>query len=636
MNLKSIIATAVIGTTLFTSTGCKDDFADANTDPSIINKGDIRYLFTEGLLNFEPQGYLAWYYNAAYTTKWVQSYASTGSNGDQFNIMGATGGQGSQTNNVLKSAREVSFLLDNMAPEEAAKYQYIKHMFSPILVYLGMFDTDMYGDMPYTEAVMARYTNPMLLTPKYDTTEELYDIWLTELNTAIEVLSNPVKVGNLTITQTALGSQDFVYKGDPAKWAKFANSLKLKIAVRLLHSNKEKALAIAKEAASNPAGLMSSLDDDFIYNKGAKEYHFGDDLNVGAPSKQLVDLLITSRDPRVRFFYQKNDFNSKVVQAFFDAGKALPPYIAANVISEEVAGKKVFKAWAGAGEPWVRYYGIPVQVQAAQEAEYMDYFDSNRWKISIDDKEKTYTPYAYFNREMVQGQKDYTFPDAPNVSVTQDIIDQPWYGMFYSTAEVNLYLAELKLVGADLPKSAADYFKTGVELSVKAYDKLADLNKIPYYHSVYVDYGKNNDVEDPRNEKSIKLVDGELETLLAKEAYQLTGSKASDLEKVYIQQYIHFTMSPNDQFVSVRRSGVPMKGSKILPWVEFSTTTNYIMPRRFEINAVEKSDLMYDIKIAAFARQGFSVGTNNDPVLLNSERVWQDKGAPNFGAGPNF
>lgn len=625
MRFKSIIAAALIGTTLFTSTGCKDDFSDTNTDPSVINKGDIRFLFTNGLQNFEPQGYLTWFYNGANTSKWVQSYAATGSNGDMFNVMGATGGQGEMTVNVLKSAREVSYLLDNMDPAEAAKYQYIKHMFSPILVYLGMFDTDMYGDMPYTEAVMARYTNPMLLTPKYDTVEDLYTIWYDQLVEAVNVLSNPVTVNGTQITQTALGAQDFVYGGNAAKWAKFANSLKLKLAVRLLHQNKAKALAIAKEAAANPAGLMTSLNDDFIYNKGAQEYHFGDDVSLGAPSKQLVDLMINSRDPRVRFFYQKNDFNSKVVQAFFDTNKDLPSYIAANVESEVVNGKKVFKAWKGAGEPWVRYYGIPVEVMASQKGEYKDYFDSNLWKISMGGKEKTYTPYAYFNREMVQGMKDYTFPDAPNVSVTQDIVDQPWYGMFYSSAEVNLYLAELKLIGADLPGTAADYFRSGVELSVRAYDKLANLNKIPYYHSVY-----------DANEKSIKLVDGEVETLLANPAYQLTGNKAADLEKVYIQQYIHFVMVPNDQFVSVRRSGVPMVNSTILPYMRFSPTVDYVIPRRFEISAVEKSDLMYDIKMAAFARQGFSVGTNNDPVKLNTERVWQDKGAPNFGAGPNF
>ncbi|MBP9579887.1 MAG: SusD/RagB family nutrient-binding outer membrane lipoprotein [Parabacteroides sp.] len=626
MKYKSIIVAVLFGITLSSTTGCKDEFSETNTDPSVVNKADIRYLFTNGLLNFEPSDYLLWFYNGAYMTKWAQSYASVGSNSDRFNVMGPAGGQGTQIYNVMKSAREVDYILENMDPGEAAKHQYIKHMFTPLLVYLGMFDTDMYGDIPYTEAVMARYTNPMLLTPKYDTMEELYTIWLNELNEAITVLSNPVTYNGASVTQTSLGNQDFVYKGSAAKWAKFANSLKLKIAVRLLHKDKAKALAIASEAANNSAGLMSSLDDDFIYNKGSQEYHFDNDVlrEMGAPSKQLVDMMISNLDPRVRFFYAKNEFNSKVVQAFFDTDKALPPYIAANVEFELVDGKKVFKAWKGVGEPWVRYYGIPVQVLASQQGEYNDYFDSNLWKISIDGKEKTYIPYARFNEEMVRGQMEFTYPDAPNVSVTQDKEDCPWYGMFYSTAEVNLYLAELSLIGATLPKTAAEYYKTGIEMSVKAYDKLAGLNKIPYYHSVY-------DV----NEESIKLISGEVETLLENDAYQLTGTRAEQLEKVYIQQYIHFVMSPDDQFVSVRRSGVPMKNSTILPWVNFSTT-DYVIPRRFEISVVEQSDLMYDIKNAAYARQGFSVGTNSDPIKLNSERVWQDQGAPDFGAGPNL
>ena len=51
MRFKSIIAAALIGTTLFTSTGCKDDFSDTNTDPSVINKGDIRFLFTNTFIS---------------------------------------------------------------------------------------------------------------------------------------------------------------------------------------------------------------------------------------------------------------------------------------------------------------------------------------------------------------------------------------------------------------------------------------------------------------------------------------------------------------------------------------------------------------------------------------------------------
>ena len=70
--------------------------------------------------------------------------------------------------------------------------------------------------------------------------------------------------------------------------------------------------------------------------------------------------------------------------------------------------------------------------------------------------------------------------------MTEDKQDNAWYGLHFSSAEVNLYLAELKLLGANLPQSAAEYFKQGIELSVLEYDKLAELNKIPYYSDVMI------------------------------------------------------------------------------------------------------------------------------------------------------
>ena len=127
------------------------------------------------------------------------------------------------------------------------------------------------------------------------------------------------------------------------------------------------------------------------------------------------------------------------------------------------------------------------------------------------------------NREMLQGQKDYTFPDAPGVSATIDDQDRAWYGLHYSSAEVALYLAELKLLGANLPGSAESYYQEGIRLSVQEYDKLASLNQIPYYSSVY----------DKEFEKTIKLEDGETDALLANEKYKLSGSTKEQLEKVY-------------------------------------------------------------------------------------------------------
>ncbi|WP_047445855.1 SusD/RagB family nutrient-binding outer membrane lipoprotein [Alistipes sp. ZOR0009] len=624
MRFKLIIAgAAIVGTFL---TGCKDDFSDLNQDPATISKGNIPFLFTKGLQSFEPSGYQYWFYNGKYMHQWSQAFTPTGGFADNFNIQGETGDQGSQTYKLMIYYREVANLMSQMDAKEAQKYESIKSMFYPLMVYLGMFDSDMYGDIPYTEACMAKYTKPMLLTPKYDSMESLYELWLSELNKALE--------GFKAKDQVSLGKQDFVYQGDLAKWAKFTNSLKLKIAVRYLSIDKAKALKIAEEVVNSSAGVLDGLTDDFIYNRataqdgedGDSPYHFGNSVSSGAASKPVVDMLLKNKDPRVRFFYSKNDFNSKVVQGFFDAGKPLPSYIESNVeYTTDASGKKTFVAWKGAGEPWVRYYGLPTDYNAYNKPEYGDYFDVNRWKITLNKAEKTYRPYATFQEELVRGRVVYTFPDIPGASVVQDKEPMPWYGLFFSTAEVNLYLAELKLQGANLPGSAESYYNKGVEMSIKAYDNIAKLNKIPYYFTKY-----------DSKEELIGLKSGEVEALMANSDYQLSGTVAEKLEKVYIQQYLHFMYQPDDQFVAVRRSGVPRKNSAILAWADISPKGNDFIPRRFDIVSPSPTDLMYNIKKEAAKRQGFSFSVNEKPNLLNTERVWQDKGAPNFGEGPKL
>ena len=63
MNYKSIITAAMLGTVLIASPGCKDEFAETNTNPSAITKADVRFLFTKALTEFEPSKYQQWFYN---------------------------------------------------------------------------------------------------------------------------------------------------------------------------------------------------------------------------------------------------------------------------------------------------------------------------------------------------------------------------------------------------------------------------------------------------------------------------------------------------------------------------------------------------------------------------------------------
>jgi hypothetical protein len=280
------------------------------------------------------------------------------------------------------------------------------------------------------------------------------------------------------------------------------------------------------------------------------------------------------------------------------------------------------------GEPWVRYYGLPVEMDAAQNiTEYGDYFDyTNRSKLKIGDAEKTFTPFSGYNQEMIIGRYDFTVPTLPGGPVIQDLDDKPWHGMYLSTSEVNLYLAEFKLLGAALPGTAQQYFNKAIRASVEEYDRLASLNEIPYYGNTY-GYDEHEAV--------IDLKAGEIEAMMASPEYQLTGDAALDLEKVYVQQLLHFTLYPNEQFVTVRRSGVPKENSTLIEWENFAPTVpNNAIPRRFEVGAPSPTDLMYQILVDAYSSQGFTPGTGQDGTLLNSERVWQDINAPQFGQGP--
>ena len=76
--MKYLIIVLTIISASFWTISCKDDFADVNTDPTTVTTGNPSYLFTQGILEFEPQGYLYWFYNASEIFQWVQTGVSTG------------------------------------------------------------------------------------------------------------------------------------------------------------------------------------------------------------------------------------------------------------------------------------------------------------------------------------------------------------------------------------------------------------------------------------------------------------------------------------------------------------------------------------------------------------------------------
>lgn len=84
---------------------------------------------------------------------------------------------------------------------------------------------DAYGSIPYSKIVEDKKER---LTVPYDTQQEAYTQMFKELDTALEALER-----NRDLSTEAFGEYDQVYNGNLKKWIKYANSLKLRMAMRL-------------------------------------------------------------------------------------------------------------------------------------------------------------------------------------------------------------------------------------------------------------------------------------------------------------------------------------------------------------------------------------------------------------------
>ena len=118
--------------------------------------------------------------------------------------------------------------------------------------------TDTYGPIPYS-----KIGENGQIQVAYDSQEEVYDAFFRELNSAIETLTAH---RNEAISAKA----DYIYGGNPEKWCKLANSLKLRLAMRIVYAAPDKARQMAEEAVKNEVGvILSNADNAQLTSFGA-------------------------------------------------------------------------------------------------------------------------------------------------------------------------------------------------------------------------------------------------------------------------------------------------------------------------------------------------------------------------------
>lgn len=164
--------------------------------------------------------------------------------------------------------------------------------------YIFQNATDTWRDIPYTDALKIKDGT---LLPKYDKQEDIYPALLTELKEAADLLRTGTG---------ALGDGDILFGGDTEKWQKFANSLRLRLAMRISGVNQALASSTVSEILGNSANypIMESNDDNaFFWWPGASPYEdpwYEDSKGRDdhAVSDVLVNALKELSDPRLSVY----------------------------------------------------------------------------------------------------------------------------------------------------------------------------------------------------------------------------------------------------------------------------------------------------------------------------------------------
>ena len=165
-------------------------------------------------------------------------------------------------------------------------------------VWTSDFLTDSWGDIPYSDALASDSVGGSG-KPAYDKQQDIYNNFFTTLTDASQALSS---------ASGTLDAADPIYGGDPAAWQKFANSLRARLAMRIVNVDPAKADAELTAAFNAPGGVFTSNADNAALpwpGDGINDNPFSASLQTRDDyrmSQTFINVLQGSSDPRLPVF----------------------------------------------------------------------------------------------------------------------------------------------------------------------------------------------------------------------------------------------------------------------------------------------------------------------------------------------
>jgi len=311
---------------------CNERFEEMNENPNALTEIPDDFLFASLVRNTVrdnigrwQQDFGAQYAHQAISNSWQKSidqYLDSHQQGDV-----AEGMFSSAYKNCIKYANEIVAL-----NSEEGNINELKIAMSKTLAIVSFAKlTDFFGDVPYFEAGMGKYD---ILLPKYDEQEVIYADMVDQLE------AFRITFGNSDAANGYPG-QDPMFNNDLDKWARFANSLRLRLAMRARFADPGKYNAIIADCLTKP------LIDDNSQNASLEHWesergelynpwynlmidYMADTYQYNV-SKTLVDWLLDNNDPRLESLVKPNSDGEFVGMPNGLVDAALSNYIRSNI-----------------------------------------------------------------------------------------------------------------------------------------------------------------------------------------------------------------------------------------------------------------------------------------------------------------
>jgi hypothetical protein len=302
--MKKLIYINLIFATLLFSTGCKKGFlTDLAVNPNQPSQAPASLILPPILTGYASNSY----FSSATIGLWMGYYSisggySTDNNSMTYYVSAAGPNDWDGMYAILKNC---AYIETNSAADPNGAYSLAA---AKILKAWGFQRlVDGYGNVPYSEAFQGSGN----FFPKYDNGQAIYDSSIQQLDNAINLIQTAPS------TTTNLGNNDIMFGGDMTRWAKLANTLKLRFIIRQSNIITDAAAQaeLAKTASTgyltedalvnpgylNTAGKQSPLWASYGVDPGGSLY--SDGYNYLRGGGAAVDYFKNNNDPRLFYVY---------------------------------------------------------------------------------------------------------------------------------------------------------------------------------------------------------------------------------------------------------------------------------------------------------------------------------------------